>query len=642
MHVLVIGGTRFVGYQLVWRLLAGGRRVTLFNRGRLPDPFGDRVERLHGDRASPDFARLLAGRRFDATVDFAAYTAADVRGVAEALGRRAGHYVFISSGQVYLVRQDCPRPAREQDYDGPLLPAPADPDDLAQWRYGVEKRAAEDALAAAWREQGLPSTRLRLPMVNGERDHFRRLESYLWRLLDGGPILIPESGPPRLRHVYSGDVVKAIAGLLGDQRTFGQAFNLAQFEAPALVDLVALLADLLGAKARPLAVSDAELHAHQLTPTLISPFSDPWMSDMDGANARLDLDFAPQPLRRYLDKIVSSFLNHPPAEPPPNYANRPAELALAAELTRQGRGAPAPPERRWDDAFRLQEELAPAPPATQEELQRLLEREGIAADTLAPLHSGPDGTIYQLVVAGERALDTWHALRALVAKTGRWPVLLGDEEWAERHRGNIEFSAECRRGSAAEILAASEAINVPAWFAKQIDEVSEHFTPPRGAFPDEAAVRAVLAEHNAWLGAPPDNELDILYQHGWERQMAGRLRGLVPQVHIALAPTRQGWEVPAYLKFGGWNEAPKYAEHVAVLRRWAWRYGAEVLAMKYDTVELLIHRPPGSREEALEAAWELWAYAPDGLPGHHRSAVYTIEGLAAFALYTRIWGFWWD
>ncbi len=31
VHVLVIGGTRFVGRLLVWRLLAAGDRTTLFN-----------------------------------------------------------------------------------------------------------------------------------------------------------------------------------------------------------------------------------------------------------------------------------------------------------------------------------------------------------------------------------------------------------------------------------------------------------------------------------------------------------------------------------------------------------------------------------------------------------------------------------
>ncbi|MGI8916692.1 MAG: NAD-dependent epimerase/dehydratase family protein, partial [Chloroflexota bacterium] len=589
MHVLVIGGTRFVGYQLVWRLLAAGHRVSTLNRGRRPDPFGDRVERLRGDRTTADFARLLTDRRFEATVDFAAYTAADAQGVVEVLGARAGHYVFISSGQVYLVRQGCPRPVREEDYEGPLLPQPEEPADRDEWRYGVEKRQAEDSLVAAWQAQGFPSTRLRLPMVNGERDHFRRIESYLWRLLDGGPLLIPESGPPRLRHVYSGDVVTVIAGLLGDERTFGEAYNVAQYAAPALVDLVTILADLLHVTPRLVAVTDAELQARQLAPALISPFSDRWMSDMHNGKAVVDLRFRPEPLRRYLDKMVTAFLNHFPTEPPPNYRNRAVELALAEEVTRVRPAMPAPPERDWRNAFDLEDALAERPPTTEKELNRVLVRHGIDTTTLAPLHSGADGTVYRLVVRGEQALDIWHALRAIVATTGHWPVLLGDEEWVLRHASNMELDGENGWGTAAQIITAAEAINVPAWLETQIDLVSEHYRPPHGSWPDEAAIREVIAKHNAWLHAPPDNELDILYQHGLNRLDFGsndfRIpRGLVPLVYVALVPTRQSWQVPAYLKFGGWNEAPKPAEHVAVLKHWSQRHGTEVLAMKFDTV----------------------------------------------------------
>lgn len=65
MRVLVIGGTRFVGYQLVWRLLAAGHRVTLVNRGLRDDPFGTRVERIIVDRASERATQLLATRRFE-------------------------------------------------------------------------------------------------------------------------------------------------------------------------------------------------------------------------------------------------------------------------------------------------------------------------------------------------------------------------------------------------------------------------------------------------------------------------------------------------------------------------------------------------------------------------------------------------
>ena len=83
-------------------------------------------------------------------MDFAAYDGTDGRRVAEVLGGRVSHYVVISTGQVYLVREGCPRPARESDYDGPLMPEPPDAFDKGQWDYGVKKRALEDALAEAW------------------------------------------------------------------------------------------------------------------------------------------------------------------------------------------------------------------------------------------------------------------------------------------------------------------------------------------------------------------------------------------------------------------------------------------------------------------------------------------------------------
>ncbi len=332
MDVLIIGGTRFVGYQLCWRLLAAGHRVTILNRGTRPDPFGSRVERLVADRATPAFAGVLAGRSFDAAVDFAAYTGADARGAVEALGQGSvGHYVLISTGQVYLVRSNAPRPAREVDYAGPLLPEPIDPADHAEWAYGIGKREAEEILAEAWTASGFPSTRLRIPMVNGERDHYRRVESYLWRILDGGPLILPDGGTEPIRHVYGGSVVTAILGLLGHPASFGQAYNLAQDETPTLEELTRILADLVGAPARLAPIPSSVIRLVGLDPTAISPFSGDWMSFLDPAKAVQELGFHHEPLRAYLEKIVAVFLNAMPDAPPPGYIHRSAEIALAEE-----------------------------------------------------------------------------------------------------------------------------------------------------------------------------------------------------------------------------------------------------------------------------------------------------------------------
>ena len=337
MRILLIGGTRFVGYHLAWRLLAAGHRLSLLNRGTLPDPFGDRVERLRADRAGPDLGRALAGRDYDAAVDFAAYTAEDGRRAAEVLAGRVGHFVMISSGQVYLVREAPPvravgpsRPASEEEYDGPIAPRPAGGVDLGEWEYGVGKRACEDALAEAFERLRFPATRVRIPMVNGERDHYRRVESYLWRLLDGRPLLLPDA--PRTRHVYGSEVARFLSEILGRPATFGRAFNLAQEETPTLGELIEKLRLLVGSRSEVVPVADDALAAAHLEPSALSPFSTRWMSFIDPRRARDELGFRHLPLDAYLGRIVASFLAHPPPSPPPGYEHRAREIALATAI----------------------------------------------------------------------------------------------------------------------------------------------------------------------------------------------------------------------------------------------------------------------------------------------------------------------
>jgi nucleoside-diphosphate-sugar epimerase len=332
VHVLLIGGNRFVGRLLAWRLLARGDRVTLLNRGRIPDPFADRVERLVADRTGPDLERLLAGRAFDAVVDLAAYTGEDGRRAAALLQGRTRHYVMVSTGQVYLVREGSPRPAREPTpedaYDGPVMARPADPADAGDWEYGVEKRACEDALEAAARG-GFPATRVRIPMVNGPLDYFRRMESYLWRLVDGGPVILPDGGGRRVRHVDGGEVARFLCEILGREQTFGRSFNLAQEETLTLEELVSRLRDLLGSRAELLSLPAGRIVATGLRPIDVSPFHDPWMSFLDPRRARDELGFRHAPLSQTLAAVVASFLSHTPADRPVGYAGREVERRVA-------------------------------------------------------------------------------------------------------------------------------------------------------------------------------------------------------------------------------------------------------------------------------------------------------------------------
>ncbi|HUP01169.1 MAG TPA: NAD-dependent epimerase/dehydratase family protein [Gemmatimonadota bacterium] len=308
MNVLLIGGTRNIGHHLAVALVERGHRVTTFNRGRTPDELGNRVERLHGDRAAPaELARAIGGRSFDAVVDTIAMRGSDTRGAVEVLDGRVGHYVHFSTGQVYLVRLGCPTPAREEDYSGPLrFPPPAGSWEAPEHRYGIEKRECEDALQAAWDATRFPATRLRLPMIHGERDPYARIQGTVLRLLDGGPLLVPLEPGPKLKHVYQADVVDAVVRIVESAAGKGRAYNIAQDEAWTFEDFIQRLAAILGVEPRLVRRSRAELVAASVFPAC-APFSNPWMSVLDNGRAKKDLGLSFRRFDQYLPGLVEIF-----------------------------------------------------------------------------------------------------------------------------------------------------------------------------------------------------------------------------------------------------------------------------------------------------------------------------------------------
>jgi len=332
VDVLIIGGTRNLGHFLTLSLVSRGHRVTLLNRGQTRDDLPADIERLRADRCDQSaLRRVVAGREFDAVVDTALYRGKEAREIVELLHGRIGRFVFISTGQVYLVRDAIPRPSREEDYPGPLMAEPQGGTfDLDNWRYGIEKREAEDVLAEAWERRRFPATSLRLPMVASERDHFSRIHGYLLRLRDGGPLLLPRPPWLRVRHVDVQDAVAAIEKLLATEAGRGRAYNVSPDETVTLDAFLDLLALTAHAPKRLVFVERTVLESRGLLPDC-SPFSDPWMSELDNARGKSELGLTYTAVAETLRRIVAHYDAHPPPLPP-SYAWRSEEMALGVEL----------------------------------------------------------------------------------------------------------------------------------------------------------------------------------------------------------------------------------------------------------------------------------------------------------------------
>jgi hypothetical protein len=122
---------------LALELLEAGHRVTVFNRGQTSNQLPYDIRHLHGDRHDPaQLAQALMGRSFDVVVDTTLYNGTDAQTITRPLEGRIGHYISISTGQVYLVRRDVQQPFAEVDNDGPVIEAPAPRTrDHKEWCY---------------------------------------------------------------------------------------------------------------------------------------------------------------------------------------------------------------------------------------------------------------------------------------------------------------------------------------------------------------------------------------------------------------------------------------------------------------------------------------------------------------------------
>ena len=110
------------------------------------------------------------------------------------------------------------------------------------------------------------------------------------------------------------------------------------------------------------------------------------------------------------------------------------------------------------------------------------------------------------------------------------------------------------------------------------------------------------------------------------------------KVHMFLLPTKHSWEAPAYLRWGNWNACPPPEYHVSALRDWHDRFGADLIGISGDTMNVRVKADLKDRKQALTLAHDLYGYCPDIVD----QGVGSITALAAGLMASDWWYFWWD
>ena len=229
-----------------------------------------------------------------------------------------------------------------------------------------------------------------------------------------------------------------------------------------------------------------------------------------------------------------------------------------------------------------------------------------------------------LWVTGEfaDAKNVWLALRAGLRGSGLVPLLLSDlkgqpgRPWESGDL--IPPRPEALAGLDARTLLPrlwDEVVPAPE---EDDDFATEVLEPYTRAFPGLAPASTEQAE--AGQLADVVDSLD------------GPLRiGLVAAERPADALVNMGWN-------GAANVHATAAPLTAVLRSWEERFGATLMHVGFDTLDLLVERPVASWPEALAVAAEHFAFCSDNV----YQGVGSIREYADELPWDARWAFWWD
>ena len=242
MKLMMIGGTGCLSTAVTAEAMRRGITVTMMNRGSRKIPDG--VELLKCDFKDSEAAvRLLAGRHFDAVIDFISYTERDLVYSYRTLCKHTDQYIFISSCAVYGPRIDGKTGPRTED----------EPRGNINWWYSLGKYACETVLEDLYKVHGCPYTIVRPAVTYGDtRIPYGIVPPYgthwtlIARALAGKPIITWNNAENGGNMMHVDDFAVGLVGLLGNKAAFGEAFNICGDERPTYSDVLAAIEAAIG------------------------------------------------------------------------------------------------------------------------------------------------------------------------------------------------------------------------------------------------------------------------------------------------------------------------------------------------------------------------------------------------------------
>ncbi|MGA9670819.1 MAG: SDR family oxidoreductase [Terracidiphilus sp.] len=256
MRVLFIGGTGNISIASTRLAVERGIEMTLLRRGQRTAEAPQGVRTIAADITDEDaVAEALGGERFDAVVDWIAFTTADVERDIRLFRDRTRQFIFISSASAYQ------RPVSH------YLITESTPLANPYWQYSRDKIACEERLMKAYREEGFPITIVRPSLTFGDTQIVLAVNSWQrsWTAVDrmrqGKKVIVPGDGSSLWVITHNSDFAQGLVGLLGHQQAIGNAFHITSDEVMTWDQFYRITAQAAGVAAKTVHIASDFLSA---------------------------------------------------------------------------------------------------------------------------------------------------------------------------------------------------------------------------------------------------------------------------------------------------------------------------------------------------------------------------------------------
>jgi len=227
MKLLFIAGTGLISSACSNLAVERGHELFLLNRSisrKYPAPKEAVILQadVHADLSV--LSQVVADYRFDAVVDFLAFTPEDIHRDIALFKDRTGQFVFISSASAY---QKPPRSYiinEQTPLENPF------------WEYSKGKIACEELLMKVYREDGFPVTIVRPSLTYGPSQiplagaSWQHPYTVVDRIKRARKVIVPGDGTSLWVLTWNADFALGFLGLLGNEQAIGEAFHITSDE----------------------------------------------------------------------------------------------------------------------------------------------------------------------------------------------------------------------------------------------------------------------------------------------------------------------------------------------------------------------------------------------------------------------------